>query len=356
MKQELIFRGLLAIAGIWFFARFIAPLLAHYFMQMISGKDQKKNNVDMDILIRRQESLLRKGMEDKKSLQQQSKTNKSNKCLNHYQQYLAGTPLPASLSKADVTKILALHDELQWGDGKTLKELTKSLEKKLGVDYSPSAIAKKVKQLFDQEIPLVPSSPMNYPQIIAGISLLIYLEALAQQSTLRRGKVLDHMANRSMLMPQDIALGFEAWGYELMGKPREQYMKKLSTFSALEESSFDVDLAKLKKKVLHVAIDESSDYLDWAKNQIQLYSELMASIKPVPALSTRPSIEEACQILGVSPKISTENLKKIYKKQAKLRHPDTLNAKKIPNHFEEKARENFVRIKTAYDTIMKDRK
>lgn len=355
MKQELIFRGLLAIAGIWFVMRFIAPLITHYFMEAMNGGSRKKNNVDMDILIRRQESLLRKGMVDKKAIQKEGQQLRQNRVLNFYQDVLQGNKKADHLSKNDVKNILSLYDELQWGDGKSLKSLSQSLEKKMGASYSPSALSKKVKFIFDKEIPLVPDTEMNYQQIINATGMLAFIELLDQQSKMRRGSILDFMANRSMLMAQDIALGYEAWAFDIMGKPREQYLKKLATFTALEETQLDVAFDKLQQKALHTSIKESEDSSEWLKNQIQIYSELMASIKPIPDLGQKLTVDQACDLLGVSPKISTENLKKIYKKQAKLRHPDTLKSKKIPESFEEKARDNFVKIKQAYDVIMKDR-
>jgi DnaJ-domain-containing protein 1 len=355
MKQELIFRGLLAIAGIWFVMRFIAPLLSHYFMEFIGGGSRKKNNVDMDILVRRQESLLRKGMEDKKSIQQQGQAQRQNRVLNTYQDILQGNKKAEHISKSDVKNILALFDELQWGDGKALKKLAQLMEKKMGASYSTSALSKKVKFIFDKEIPLVPEKVMTYQQILNATGLLAIIDVLDQQSRVRRGLILDFMANRSMLMPVDIALGYEAWAFELMGKPKEQYLKKLATLSALNEVQLDVSLEKLQLKALHTAIKESPDTIEWLKNQIQIYSELLASVKPIPDLGQKLTTQQACDLLGVSPKIATDQLKKIYKKQAKLRHPDTLKAKKIPDSFEDRARDNFVRIKQAYDVIMKDR-
>lgn len=354
-ETELLRQALMVIAGLWAFYRFILPLLTHYFTSF-KENGRRNNNVDMDILVRRQESILRKGMIDKKSAQQNAKVHRSNRCLAKYQMIATEQNLPANISKKDIIRILALHDELQWGDGKILKEVASSLQKKIGADYSVSALSKKLKQVFELELPLVAEPIMNYNQVIAATYVLIFIEILDQQSKLRRGQTLDYLANRSMLMSQDIALGYEAWASDLMGKPKDQYLKKLATFTALNESQLSFDLTKLQKKALHTAIKESSDYIDWTKNQIQIFSELMGSIKPVQPINANASLSEACQILGVSPKISDENLKKIYKKQAKLRHPDTLSAKNIPAQFEEKAKENFVRIKTAYDIILKNRK
>lgn len=355
MKQELIFRAILAIAGIWFLMRFIAPLIAHYFMDAMSGRGKKKNNVDMDILVRRQESLLRKGMEDKKAAQAFSKNQKRNKVLDVYQSVYSGNESNHEIKKSDAKNVLALFDELQWGDGKSLKELSKTLEKRIGADYSPSALSKKVKFVFDKELPLIPEKVMNFKQVLEITGLLAIIELLDQQSKLRRGRVLDYLANRSMLMDQDIALGYEAWAFEIMGKPREQYIKKLATFSALEEPCMDFALDKIQLKAVHMAVKSGEDFIEWLKNQIQIYSELMASVKPIPNLGNKLTLEQSCELLGVSPKIPLENLKKIYKKQAKLRHPDTLSSKKIPEDFSDRAKENFVMIKLAYDTIVKNK-
>lgn len=348
MKNELIIRGLLSLLGIWFLYRFISPLFSHYFLEFFSGDRKKKKNVDMDILIRRQENLLRKGMSGVAPSERETAKGKRNKCLEHYQ-------LEFTKGNSSAKKILSLLDEIQWGDGKNLKEIKKLVHKKIGIDWSTSALGKKLELIVEREFPLIPKKPMTFEKIIETLQIMVFLETLDNQSKVRRGSILDFMANRSMLNPIDIALGYEAWNFDLMGKTRSQYLKKLATHSALDNSQLDTAYDKFERKVIHHAIDSNENYLDWAKNQIQIFSELIASIKPVSPIDNKGSLEDACKILGVSPKIPTENLKKIYKKQAKLRHPDTLKGKNIPEEFEAKAMENFVRIKTAYEIVLKSK-
>ena len=131
---------------------------------------------------------------------------------------------------------------------------------------------------------------MNFAQIMNATGMLTILELIDHQSKIRRGQILDFLANRSLLMPQDIALGYEAWAFDLMGKPREQYLKKLATLSALEERQLDISFEKLQQKALHTSIKESGDYIEWLKNQIQVFSELLASIKPIPDLGQKLTV------------------------------------------------------------------
>ncbi|MBC7714757.1 MAG: DnaJ domain-containing protein, partial [Rhizobacter sp.] len=61
-------------------------------------------------------------------------------------------------------------------------------------------------------------------------------------------------------------------------------------------------------------------------------------------------------ILKADEDMETEEIKKLYKKMAMVKHPDKIGQMKLPKTLEKKAINNFNQIQEAYDIIMTHRK
>ncbi len=71
--------------------------------------------------------------------------------------------------------------------------------------------------------------------------------------------------------------------------------------------------------------------------------------------SHRPSISDAYQVLGVSPSVSDQDVKRAYRKLMNEHHPDKLVAKGLPEEMMELAKQKAQDIQSAYDTVKQDR-
>jgi hypothetical protein len=67
----------------------------------------------------------------------------------------------------------------------------------------------------------------------------------------------------------------------------------------------------------------------------------------------KKEIEEAYQILGVSPEVNDEEVRRVYRTLAASFHPDGMSL--LNDHQQKEAGEAFVRIRTAWEQIARSR-
>ena len=61
------------------------------------------------------------------------------------------------------------------------------------------------------------------------------------------------------------------------------------------------------------------------------------------------------RVLGVSEDMDLEDIKKVYRRKRREFHPDTLISKGLPEELLERAKEKFIEIQEAYESIEKNR-
>jgi curved DNA-binding protein CbpA len=76
----------------------------------------------------------------------------------------------------------------------------------------------------------------------------------------------------------------------------------------------------------------------------------------MPKLKNKKDVETAYEILGASPDLSLEEVKKLYKKLALQKHPDKIVSQKLPKVLERRAFERFNKIQEAYEVITSAKK
>ncbi|MDR5866939.1 co-chaperone DjlA [Halomonas koreensis] len=83
--------------------------------------------------------------------------------------------------------------------------------------------------------------------------------------------------------------------------------------------------------------------------------EAMLRGGPEAAGESGPSLEDAYQVLGVTPEASDAEIKKAYRRLMSENHPDKLAAKGMPESMREVAKERTSEIGSAYERIRKAR-
>ena len=104
-------------------------------------------------------------------------------------------------------------------------------------------------------------------------------------------------------------------------------------------------------------LSENSKFFRAKKEWVALIQEdafFYASLSPLPPLKNDRDRAGALKILGASEGMSLDQIKKIYKKLALLKHPDKLSVRGIPREFVPLATDNFKLIQRAYDILKKE--
>ena len=161
-----------------------------------------------------------------------------------------------------------------------------------------------------------------------------------------------------------------------------------------ERFKFDPDQRKFAIEIFNRAKDDNNSYEDYAyqlsdllranKNALLVFYELLFELamadgvlhekeKDLLRRTTHifdfdPGIFENLKsqfedskvnpyiVLGVSENMDFEEIKRVYRRKRKEFHPDTLISKGLPEELIERAKEKFIEIQEAYETIERERK
>ena len=122
-------------------------------------------------------------------------------------------------------------------------------------------------------------------------------------------------------------------------------------------------LQYIKKKQTQWIKRFTTPYSPWADHVIspdvlvdRIISEslIVCAVSPIQ-IPDSPTEEQALELFHIKNKnsLNAKTLKRIYKKFASTCHPDKISGVKMPKEYTEQAQENFIKIKNAYDILMK---
>ncbi|MGB0455041.1 MAG: J domain-containing protein [Bacteriovoracaceae bacterium] len=334
LNKTLIIRAFFVLILLWIIGQSLAPILSRLLTTLLYPNKRSDKNVDIDILIARKKRILGRQNGANSSSKESSESN-----LSYYKQN----------NPKLYEELKTILDALTWGSHPFTTSIKKFLFKNYQIEYSENAITGHLHKILKHKE--FAKRNLNDFKTLSALSVLI--EVLELQSVNRRGQQLEILSNRIHLRPLDLALGFESFILELKKMPLEQRLDLLLKEKSLTQSVIPNNIEDLTSRYILSLNDQENLNISLFLDQLQIHSELICSLSPVPSLNDPQSLKEASEALGVSPKIPYEMLKNFYKKQARLRHPDRITARKLPKKYEVKAGENFVKMKAAYDTIMK---
>ena len=106
-------------------------------------------------------------------------------------------------------------------------------------------------------------------------------------------------------------------------------------------------------KIIQIILELSTDKLKFNELKIFLNTGITEEQLNNSILEINPEIIKNYSVLGLSPGSQTNEIKKTYRKLAIQFHPDKLS--NLEQHQKKQAREVFLKIKTAYEEIIKER-
>jgi len=306
---------LVALFVIWF----LTPLFKDIF-----GLNKKDTSIDIDNLIRKKESKLRREGHELAT---------SNEKVDLV---LLNNVLKERDSKRDQF-FINLINSFQWGEGPEFRELINeiNIESKTTIDPNSliTLIKFSIKELTKtfQNKEDIPETESLYDllkkTLITRIALnnkIIALGSADDQDTLNYEKAcLAIFMDNSLQQYSDL----------INDKPHreltEEYLNK--NISSLV---FQLNL-------------ELKDYIALINEKAYLFS----SLSPLEPLKDKKDIDQAYALLNLQKNTSLDDVKKKFKQIALQKHPDKFKSIKINKEIEEIVSQNFLIIKEAYELI-----
>ncbi len=349
IKTDILINVIAFSVVVYIATKIFAPLFGEYFQSFFTGSSRKKNSdINFDHLIEQKKAYLRGDVR----VDPMNSTHSAQKGNSPYAQALHKefNQLSSLKKKSDAQKqradelktILQIMDSFQWGESKVLTKVAKELSSKINYRVEDPEVVKAFKELMKREILIGKNQNiLGLKQTVLRLEVYLYLRLLFYSS--------EFQDNRS-----------KAWSISRanLKKALFLYAKKLKS----EERSDD--LATALKKTQITLPSESDTFIIKAlitreglsmsviTKELKDTVEFFKILEPLPHLKSKKDKEGALKILGLPKGSSEAQIKKQYKTLAKLKHPDRLRGKGIPQEFDKIATENFTQIQMAYDILM----
>lgn len=357
-KIDLVFRMLVVMTIVFIVGKTMAPAIFTLFSQLLTGK-KKKKNVELDTLIEAKKQMLRQGAAEKKAegnkpIKAESK-NSTIKEFDSYFKKVSKAETPDTEKIEDVKKIMVLFDSLQWGSGDGFNSILKKVKSKTNATIPQTLATKSLNKLISRDI-LLGRKTNNLPQyneVLSVIETKIYLEALTDEARKKTGPIFQYLSKLHRVNINDTINGF------LSLILKKENKKPNEIFDLLLKNKFNISTIDPEKlDIIHhlMLLDEKKQFFVKSTELIKSIaeeSEFFSSLSPLPSPKNKNDIETCYEIFQIDKNTTKDEIKKIYKKLASLKHPDKLSGRGIPKEFESIATENFANIQMAYDILSK---
>lgn len=347
LNPELLFKSFAIVVVIYILVKAFAPAIGDTFLSWFLGSTHKKNSdVDFDRMIEEKKAILRGdgNMTVSQALQtKKERKNRTDEALHNEFEKLTkkGSKSPTEeIRLAELKAFMAYADSLQWGGGPEFKEIASKISQGLGSRIDSQEVASAFSTLHMREVFLNGKGELlSFKKINESLESFVAMKAL-----LKGGDTLNLLAKRWTMNSDSVA---KALIVKLSSGKTD-----IKKFIATKNPPLpDLDGVKLISflKSNSGGLKSKTEFFSEIKDE----AELFHTLSPLPPLKGKNDKKGAYLSLGLPESANEEQIKKQYKKLARLKHPDRLKGKGIPQEFESIATENFTQIKEAYDILMK---
>jgi DnaJ-domain-containing protein 1 len=353
LKVDLIIKAFSLCVLIYIIGKVLAPFLGETLQGLFFGTKKKKNSdINFDHMIEQKKSMLR-GDGSTSPTGEAYGTTKSRKGRTEEALHKEYSELSKKQKRNpkeearynELKSFMAMIDSLQWGAGPELKSIANKLGQLIGARVEESTLNQNFTQLLQKEVFLGAQGKLkSLSDIQSSLESYTFMFLLFNNEDVQKAQAkkwsMDILCMKKGLM---VAFG---------KKSGQASIKNLI-------SQNNVSLPQANPQAIISFLLKSpgvfKSRLD-AANEIKDEAEIFHTLSPMPPLKGKNDREGALKSLGLGPQASLEQIKKQYKKLARLKHPDRLKGKGIPAEFESIATENFTQIKEAYDILIKESK
>lgn len=353
LKVDLIIKAFSLCVLIYIIGKVLAPFLGDTFQSLLFGTKKKRNSdINFDHMIEQKKSMLRgdgsttpSGEAIGSSRARKGRTEEAlHKEYSELSKKQKRNPNEEARYK-DLKTFMSMIDSLQWGAGPELKAIANKLGQLIGTRVDEGMLNQSFTQLLQKELFLGAQAKIkSLAEIQSALESYTFMVLLLSNEDVQKAQAkkwsMDHLCMKKGLA---VALG---------KKNGQASIRKLVTQNSVQlpQANPQALISFLLKSpgVLKSRLD--------AANEIKDEAEIFHTLSPMPPLKGKNDREGALKSLGLNSQANLEQIKKQYKKLARLKHPDRLKGKGIPAEFESIATENFTQIKEAYDILVKESK
>jgi DnaJ-domain-containing protein 1 len=344
INKDIIIRIGLGLALIVIFAKVVGPVIFEILKRKIPGAYNPEN--DIDSMIKSQKNRLRS------------------------QYGMVGTQGPQSLSKqtnesvsitpsAPLTKeVETLYKESHWGGGDFAKAIKDEITKNYSYVFAETKVNAFI--LLSEKRKYLGYLSVDHQKSLEAIkhylSLVMLFLIMIEELRNKEFNLLERVAKKCHIDPMEFALALQlkilfALSAKKEIKEERLYESKL-TLHQYSEDTMKEALDLILKKEANLWAKGHSLFIE----ELSLYLTYAGILVPTPKVQNKKDITTAYTILKSNPEMEMDEIKKIYKKMAMLKHPDKIGQLKLPKALEKKAILNFNHIQEAYDIINVERK
>lgn len=346
VNKDIIIRVGLGLVLVVIFIKVVGPVIFEILKRKIPGAYNPEN--DIDSMIKSQKNRLRAqyGMVERKESTTSSVTKETAESST--------SSVPAPVTK----EVENLYKESRWGGG----DFAKGIKDEITKNYSYTLAETKVNAfilLSEKRKYLGYLSVDNQKSLEAikhYLSLVMLFLIMIEEIRNKEFNMLERIAKKCHIDPSEFALAIQLKILFALSSKREikedrLYESKLSLHQYSEETMTEA-LNLILKKEANLWAKGHSLFIE----ELSLYLTYADVLVPTPKVQNKKDITTAYTILKATPEMEMEEIKKIYKKMAMLKHPDKIGQLKLPKALEKKAILNFNHIQEAYDIISVERK
>ena len=350
---DITFKLILALIGFYLFSRFIIPLIVQYLSE--KKKKNSEGAKSLDQMIREQEIILRRGMNQQIGQTANNKSENKNITLEDLLGRYKEISNKSHSENKEIDPIINLIENLQWGESQTTRTITIEAQTNYGVQIEASLINKIIKENF--KLPFFQQLPNIETITHYFISYAIIKQFLQQDTALNIGKQFSK--NQPLLNAEIIIKGAHILivKNDLKENFNEKiYLNIVEGESPVFKKSLDSQNISISNTIFSLG-ENRTITPKYLIDKILAQSMLVLAIIPIN-IPEKINTQDALNLFKITNKdyLKIDEIKITYKKFAQICHPDKLIGEKLPKQLLDNANKNFIKVKNAFDLLKKEMK
>ena len=342
-NKDIIIRVGLGLVFFVIFVKVVGPAIFEILKRKIPGAYRPEN--DIDGMIKNQQTRMRSqyGLVDKEPV------------LSILNEIESSDIIPPKTVSREVEN---LYKESRWGGS----EIAKAIQLEITKNYSYTLSETKVNAF------VLLSEKRHYLNYLSNdnqkskealkqyLALVMLFSIMIEEIRSRELHLLERVAKKYKLNTMDFALALQLKVLLVLSDKRkikeERLFEHVLTLHQYSEETMKEAIDLILRREANLWAKGNSLFIE----ELSLYLTYASVLVPIPKVQNKKDITTAYSILNANPSMEIDEIKKIYKKMAMLKHPDKIGQMNLPKTLEKKALKQFNHIQEAYDIITSERK